>query len=59
MFVVASGNPFDGLMFHGPFEDSELAEMWATTECPTENWWIVELEPVNEIPPYGGEDRRR
>ena len=44
MFVVASGNPFDGLVLHGPFDSVEDANGWAETELRRETWWVMKLE---------------
>jgi hypothetical protein len=44
MFVVASGNPFDGLRLFGPFWSHQQACEW--TEHMDEDWWIVKVENV-------------
>jgi|GEM_PF-2340297 len=41
LWVVAIGNPFDGLGLHGPFNDQEVANTWA--ENCQNDWWVVEV----------------
>jgi hypothetical protein len=45
MFVVISGNPFDGLKIHGPFSDGNEANDWASgsSELKNETWWVVSV----------------
>jgi len=46
MQIIVTGNPVDGLRFHGPFVDSERATDWAAIECE-DHWNVAELhEPV-------------
>lgn len=49
MFVVISGNPFDGLKVHGPFEDGNEANEWASEarELKDETWWVVSVEKTS------------
>mgnify|MGYP006908404888 CR=1 FL=1 len=42
-FIVAVGNPFDGMTLHGAFKDREEAEYWA--ESLNESWWEL---PINQ-----------
>lgn len=42
MYAVAIGEMFDGISFHGPFDDFDGAELWASNNSNL-NWWIVEL----------------
>lgn len=41
MFVVVTGNAFDGQSIFGPFNDAEQANEWA--ENVQDDWWVVEL----------------
>lgn len=41
-FVVAYGNPWDGLHLCGPFDDAESANEYADDNIKDE-WWVVEL----------------
>jgi len=41
--IVVSGNPVDGLCFHGPFDTSDEATEWAEGYIG-EDWWIAALE---------------
>lgn len=41
-WVVAIGNPFDGVNLFGPFDSSEAAQKWAGE--PQDDWWIVEIK---------------
>lgn len=45
MFVVISGDPFDGMTLFGPFEDGEDANSYADTELAKETWWVMQLKP--------------
>ena len=31
--IIVSGNPMDGLQFHGPFPSMEAAHEWAEVNC--------------------------
>ena len=46
MFVVISGNPFDGMTIHGPFDDGEAANDWADSNIKNDTWWVMEVEKV-------------
>jgi hypothetical protein len=47
MYAVALGEMFDGVVFHGPFEDFEDAANFGDESG--QNWWVVELKPtINE-----------
>jgi len=46
-YVVAYGNPFDGMICFGPFDDRDEAVSHAENDIdPGESWWIVPVEPV-------------
>jgi hypothetical protein len=42
-FVVATGNPFDGLSLWGPFETREDANDFAEHEDWDDYWWIINV----------------
>lgn len=42
MYIVAIGNPFDGMNVFGPFEYSEDADRWA--QNVQDDYWVVWLE---------------
>lgn len=44
MFVVALGDPFEGIKLFGPFDTAEDAENWAETEVKDESWSLVEVQ---------------
>jgi hypothetical protein len=45
--VVVVGNPVDGIAIFGPFPTLEAAQEYADSLGHHE-WWITELEPVDE-----------
>ena len=47
MIVVMVGNPLDGVLLYGPFDDHETALAWAEAENPPSTWWTVVVEPMN------------
>jgi hypothetical protein len=47
-YVLAVGNPFDGMKLFGPFESVNKATEWGEAVYPNETWFIVTLEPANE-----------
>lgn len=49
MFVVASGNPFDGLQLYGPFWSEDDATEWVESG-DYEPWDVVRLEPPHDGP---------
>lgn len=46
MSIIVEGNPVDGFVFHGPFEDSDAAVEWATNN-PLGDWWLANLQDVD------------
>jgi len=42
-FVVAVGNPFDGISLFGSFDTAEAANEWADREVRNETWWVMSL----------------
>lgn len=45
--ILVTGNPVDGLQFHGPFVSMEDAETFG--DLFYEEWWVAPLEvPVDE-----------
>jgi hypothetical protein len=44
--IIVTGNPVDGLQFHGPFESNEEAIRYAEVAFD-EEWWVTSLEPIN------------
>jgi hypothetical protein len=59
MFVIALGNPFEGLLLFGsdqdgqPFEDHEAAVRAAEEHFDGDTWYIVRLEPLGPDPDRG------
>ena len=47
MFVVAVGNPFDGVRLFGPFEEDEEFE----NSVEDADWWFIEVYSREEF--YG------
>lgn len=48
MFVVAYGNPFDGISLVGPFDDAEVAAEYAVSYHGDGEWWVKELEGIED-----------
>jgi hypothetical protein len=48
MFVVATGNPADGFVFHGPFLDANFAGDWASEKLKGEDWWTLTVHQSND-----------
>jgi hypothetical protein len=46
MYVVVTGNPFDGLSLWGPFNDANEAGDWASIEMDGETWWVMAINPT-------------
>jgi len=46
-YVLASGNPFDGLFIHGPFDDAAEATEYAENHYKDSSWWVVKLNPAD------------
>lgn len=44
MFIIAYGDPIDGMSFVGPFEDDDGLDEYARDNLQDSNWWIVKLE---------------
>jgi hypothetical protein len=59
MFVIAVGNPFEGLFLFGsdpngqPFGDHEAAVEAAEERFEGDTWHIVQLEPLGPDPDRG------
>ncbi len=47
-YVVAKGNPLDGITLYGPFEDSDSALEWAECNDREGDWWIVTVNSPEE-----------
>lgn len=47
MFVVIVGNPIDGLLLYGPFNEKNTAADWASDNVGAD-WWIAAVSP----PPF-------
>lgn len=45
LWVVVTGNPFDGLTINGIFKDHDAADKWAHNEV-SDDYWIVRVEPI-------------
>lgn len=49
MFVVAVGNPFDGIELIGPFESADEANEYADQSFGgKDTWWVMKVEPAYE-----------
>ena len=48
MYVIAVGNPFDGVVLYGPYADYEAAEK-ASERLEDCEWWILKLKDPKEI----------
>ena len=48
-YVVVNGSPLDGLLISGPFASTEDATDWADTEVYSKDWWVGQLEPINNV----------
>lgn len=46
-WVVAVGDPFDGLEFHGPMDDSEGFDEEASPFRDVRTWWTVLLDTTH------------
>lgn len=42
-YVLAKGNPFEGIMLIGPFANVEAALAEAEDSCNGEDWWTIAL----------------
>lgn len=42
-YVLAIGDPFDGIDLYGPFDDPEDADTWAQDHGDGQAWTIVKL----------------
>jgi len=47
-FVVAKGDPFNGMELYGPFSNGDEAGDWARDEFKNETWWLLPLIYVDE-----------
>ena len=43
MFVIAVGNPFDGITLHGVFDSDQAANDAADRDFDSESWNVVEV----------------
>jgi len=43
--MVATGNPVDGFLYYGPFDDFDSAVLWAEEELrgSSDAWWVCDL----------------
>lgn len=55
-YMVAIGDPFNGISFYGPFQYMDEANDWVTDIDPSEDWWIVELSHPLEREKEWGDD---
>lgn len=46
MFVLVTGNAFDGLTLHGPFSDTADAVEYYESHDLDYDWTIIHLEPT-------------
>lgn len=47
-FVVAKGNPLDGITLYGPFDDEDTAIEWSESNDTEGDWWVVILHTPEE-----------
>lgn len=45
--VVLTGNPVDGLVLYGPFEDGSDASGWAAANLPGADWWVAPVRDAD------------
>lgn len=48
VYVIAIGNPFDGIRLNGPYVDAIVATDVARMMADDEQWYIVEMEVPND-----------
>jgi hypothetical protein len=48
--LVITGNPVEGLFYHGPFEDSDHVSSFIDSECEGTDYWVTEMKMP---PPWG------
>lgn len=49
---IMEGNPIDGVIVYGPFEDRVAAIEWATNNC-TGDWWDILIQSPEGGSKYG------
>lgn len=42
--LVITGNPVDGLYYHGPFEDADHASNFCDAELDNTDYWVVQMK---------------
>jgi len=47
MFIVMSGNAFDGMDCWGMFEEHDKAVEWAERNC--DEWYVVAVQDVDKV----------
>ena len=47
-YILVYGDPVDGFYFRGPFASNESAVDFANTNDYGRDWWVAELNPVEE-----------
>lgn len=47
-YVVAKGDPFDGVTLYGPFKDYDSALEWAECNDREGEWWVVGINNPEE-----------
>jgi hypothetical protein len=50
IWVLATGNPFDGIMLYGPFPSREDATNAGEMKMGGGDWWITTLESIDDAP---------
>lgn len=47
LYVVAVGNPFDGITLYGPYAEEKEEDLeWAADRFSGETWWVMKLEQL-------------
>lgn len=48
-WIIVAGNPVDGFVFYGPYQERDDAVHDAENGHLNGDWWIAELEPVGAL----------
>lgn len=49
-YAVATGEPFDVILFYGTFDTFEDAQEWAEQEVSyTKSWWVISIDDPYEL----------
>lgn len=48
MLILVIGNPVDGIIFIGPFDDGEEAVEYAEVHHKNDEWWMAPIDTPKE-----------